>query len=353
MTNINYNDLQVKYDNFLAPSMDITINNNNFSEKRILVDNISINLDIENASTASFSILNSYDLEKRSFNKNIKNLFKLGEKIEIKLGYGSSLTKVFSGFIKSINYEFSEIPQILINAVDVKNIMASNNEDIKIYEMQKYSDLFSTIVEKYSNICSIGEVKNTNEVINTIEQKGSDLKFLKNIARKSDRSFKVINGVVSFEEPDKGNNSQIIIELEFGSNLMSFKKSIEYLHKQIEVRGKLKSTKTKLTSIGSISSKNTKKILNTPSIEVINVSEIESQEQLDEICENKIRELGESTNIATGSCIGLPEIAPGVCIKINNFDEDFNKTYNVLKVQHDFSSQNGFNTSFTVEDYFT
>lgn len=335
-------------DKILVPAIAVKVDGTSLDAPKYLVDDVSVNLDLSAASTASFCIYNCYDLENRTFDSKIKKVLALGKPVSISVGHGFSTSLVFKGYIESLQYTFQETPAIQIAAVDVRRLMMENVRRMYKYEdMKTYSDVIRKIMSRYSKICDfiVGEGEDDNLAEKGITQEQSDFEFLKKLALRTKRVFTVNQGIVYFKKMEDLNFNKVT--LEFGTQLLSFQRHTKYLNKKIVVIGAEKNTHKQVISSALAKSKD-KQVAATsgPSI----VTSADSSISDAKAAKTKAQQLRDSELAAntsgSGSCIGMAELIPGGRIEITKFDDDCKGEFIIGRVSHSLSSGGGFQTNF-------
>ncbi len=131
------------------------------------------------ASLAEFSIYDTFDKSSGSFEMStaLKKYTKLGSKVEIAIGYGTSAKIIFIGAIMRVNYHHGaeEIPCVRVTAMDVKGIMMSSTYSRQL-KAASYSGAVQEILEKsvYTGMQSSGIISGIY-VTDTPDKAGSGL----------------------------------------------------------------------------------------------------------------------------------------------------------------------------------
>lgn len=232
-----YDSLVQKYKNFMTPAFKIKCEGKDIiSSLQAAVEDVSINLSLDYASSCSFTVVNAYDLKARTFDSKFKSQFILGTIIEVEIGYGSSTTMVFKGYISEVNYEFRDVPVISITALDVRRLMMESNARMIIHSVQSYSQAFSEVMKRYQKICTSLVIDKTNEKLPNVTQRLPDYDFVAHeLCRKADREFFVLAGKAYFRTPQKVTTP--IMTLEWGKGLMAFSRNALYYDGTVRVIG--------------------------------------------------------------------------------------------------------------------
>ena len=129
MGKVTMSSLSSKYNDFLVPALKVKVGGLDvIGESDYAVESVEVTLSQTAASAAVIKLTNVYDLEKRSFVGDVTGDFILGELIDIEMGYGSSLTSLFYGYVDEINYELSDNPSVRVTAVDVRRMLMGSKK---------------------------------------------------------------------------------------------------------------------------------------------------------------------------------------------------------------------------------
>ena len=349
----NLKGARSKYHGFSEPHISIQINKKKLKlAQEFVVDSINIDLTCEfDANFASFSVRGVTDEKNRSFKESASNLFNLGSRIDINIGYGEDLEKVFTGFISGINYH---LPQrgagaIVVNCMDLKGIMMNNNNYAQ-QEYKKCSDLVSNLLRKsqYSSFYNNLEVQTTPDELKFIEVTDeSDYELVVRMAKKINYEFFVSQDTVYFRKARSQNASETT--LKFGSGLEGA--DIEYnilgMVSSVEVRNTDNSTGRLISgqanSLATYSSNSSASKVLKSAKKIILDSTVYSQSEAQKRAEAKLEDINWGFGLANFHCIGLPELLPGRFVLVSNVFGDLDKKFYITNVAH--SLQRGkFNT---------
>jgi phage protein D len=270
---------------------------------------------------------------------------KLGEVLTVELGYGSTLTNVFQGYISNLTMEFGKMPSITVTALDARALMRMNVRELTYTEM-KVSDVVTKVLGAYKKVCPKVTVTATTDQPAVILQNSSDYEFIKeDLCASSKSEFFILGDTAYFRAmrtPDTA-----IRTLEHDKGLVSFSCSITYCNEEIRIYGHdekknedvevKKDAKSETTASDAITAK---------PIKEFRISNVDDKTKAENIAEYELNELMKKNQTGRGACIGLPEIVPGRFLKIDKLDASVNKTYYIKQVTHSFGS--GFTTEFEI-----
>lgn len=359
MSNItDFSRLKSKYNGFIKPNVDLSVISKS-NRNKFVVSDITIELSCEfSANIANINIYNVYDDENKKFKDNdIDQVFQIGKKININIGYDKSMECVFCGFISGISYNFSDrdLPYISLECLDVRAIMMASNQHSQLLQ-ENYSACINDIINK-SEYKSY--FKTTNIDSNIKSPSGddkllfeltdeSDYDFIVKVAKKFGYEFFVSQETIYFrkkrikKEPILTlSNKNLITNLEATFNIAGIANSVEIRNiddktgKIIQASSRSSAVFAKTSSASKITSKAIKVIID-PSISSEDEAQTRADVELDRL----------SWNFGTFfiKTIGLPELIPGRFIKIDGISDNVNKKVYIVKVIHEIN-ESGFKTS--------
>lgn len=351
----NYNDLSRKYQNFILPYVSIKINGKkvktllateNKKDTSLNISYVRVNLSIENSSMAQIRVLDTYNYS----NSSINQVVTLGSLIEVYLGYSNdkNTSKVFSGYIARVDYQFGGNFGILITALDVLNLMQQEYCP-KYYVSKSYSDVINGILSNYSKLITskkFDDLNTTKEFLYR-EEKISDLDFIRRLCHENNKLFFVSNGVAYIT--DKFDDKPII-NLDIHEALKNFSFSKIYTNSKIKVLGfNTENHDTNIVGESSILTNDCKTVTTFPQTKVINNSNISTSSDAKLYADSLIQDIAKNISIGNINCIGLPEITVGKTVTISGVDKSTfdNYKFNVTEVTH-LINADGFNTNINI-----
>ncbi len=346
MPTVTMSSLASKYRNFLVPALKVKAGGAEVTKNSgYAVESVDVTLSKEAASAASIRLTHVYDLENRSFIQDVSSDFILGELVEIEMGYGSSLTSLFYGYVEEINYELAEATSVNIMAVDVRRMMMGSKKSNVAHPVKSYSDAFNEVVKKYKSAYKKTSVDSTDKMdVECIIQNGSDYQFIKEeLCKKGDRDFFVHAGTLYFKKLTEEIFSTV--ELEWARDILSFSRRASFQDTVVRVLGQNLGKKEEVQSEVTVKSADRQKSLVRSEITEMN-ADIRDTADAKKIADYKAEKEKKKASQASGTCIGIPEILPGGYVKIKSADSKLlDGTYCVTEVKHSFGSD-GYRTSF-------
>ena len=348
MAKISMASLAAKYNDFLVPAMKVKAGGFDLiGASEYGVESVELTLSQSAASAAVIKLTNVYDLEKRSFVSDISD-FILGEMIEVEMGYGSSLTSLFYGYVDEINYELSENPSVRVTAVDVRRMMMGSKKSNVSHQVKTYSEAFNEVVKTYKPVYKTKDVDETIDKLETdcIIQNGSDYDFIKEeLCRKANRDFFVHAGKLYFKEISA--ELFYTVEMEWAKDFISFQRRASFQDAVIRIMGQDTDKKEEVEAEVKVKSDDKQKTLVKSETTEMDAA-VEDSSDAKKIADHKADEMKKQARQATGVCIGVPEIQPGGRVKIKKGDARLiDGTYDIIEVKHSFTGE-GYRTTFEV-----
>ncbi len=340
-------ELRQKYKNYRVPAAKILVGS---PEKDLAaayhaqIENIRISMNLKDAASVSFTVVDIYDIENHCFRSGIRDALCLGNILKAKIGYESELETLFCGFIYESSVQFGEIPAMQITAVDVRRLMCDNYRKNYEWQAATYSKLFEQIMSRYENLgLTLTVDKTTVELKAPVLQNGNDLKMVAWLCKVANRRFLVCGNRACFTE--KSEDSPITT-LHFGQDLLSFSQRYGYTDTEITVRGNQRQGTKQSTETRTFKSAR-KSVLTGATARIINLPDITSAEELSARADREKEALKEEKQSAGGSCIGIPVLVPGRYLTIDGLDNTVNGDYYITSTEHSFGTD-GYTTDFTL-----
>lgn len=346
LTFMEYEALSGKYGGFKSPVMQLSIGDGMASvspgalsgASGLLTDGVSITLNRNSSSSASFNLVNSYSPVFQAFDRKITP----GMPFSISLGYGNLVKSMFKGYVEKVTYNFADTPSIRVEAYDIVKLMMESGEKNITWEAGGvYSDTIKEIMKKYS-ACSfpVSNILPTLSKHGQLNQGTDDYKFIKEyLCKYSDRDFIVAGG--SAYLVDAYLKMGKLTTLGYGKGIKSISMSSSYKNIEANVTGdKLNSASGSYSGNAgfSLSGKKETRNVTAPLKTSTECSTYAKRIVMDEIHKSKMISV---------NCIGIPDIIPGVGVGISGIDLAWSSdVFYVDTVTHTLNSS-GYSMSFT------
>ena len=378
MATLEYEKLLTKYQDFANPIAVVKIGGKDISGNKdgLVLSDLTIELTSGfEASIATFTIYNSYDLEASYFKfEQVKAYIMLGSAVEISMGYHRSAVIVFSGFISQVTFSFDQTdgPCIRVTAMDIKGIMMSGSY-AKQLKAETYSAAVSEILSRTAyeklrtkNIISKlsvedtpdaaaakssggGEKKTTDRTVEMVSE--SDYEFVVKAAKKYNYEFFTLGKTVYFRKAKS--NSTILIDLgpQTGMRNMEVQYDLTGLVEKVEVRtinagkGELVKAEKKLSE--KISQGNNAKGLVQGSEKVVIDPTVTSKEEAGYRSEYLAEDIAYRLGTLEADLNGIPELIPGRFVTLSGLGKNMKVKFYLTSVTHIMDSDRGYVTHIT------
>ena len=350
----SFEALQTLYGGFKTPVVRVTTGSDIITlllaalspvgSNSIMTDGVNITLNKDTASSATFNVVNCYDIEKHKFTKNIS----IGSKISILLGYGSVLKLVFAGYVDSVNYEFSGTPKMTVTAFDgVKLMMESGNTERTWDDGSMYVATITEIMTRYADICPLlpTGIVPTLKTHGMLKQNSNDYDYVKNILCKyCDRDLIVKGGYSYLVSHDTQFGK--LTEIGPGRGLLNCAVESGYMKVKALVTG---DTLTNVYAESSVSTGASYSVAMNKPTEISKQAPLKTKSDCKTYADRLAFDEIQKVNTSRATCIGIPDIVPGVGIGYRDVDSDWdNGTYYVNTATHNFNTS-GYTVSFTTK----
>ena len=229
----DYDTLQKKYNNFMVPAFEVKVGGKNIQQGSSYISQLEIVIPVTVASEmrsiemseCNFTISGIFDMKNSSFKSDVLDNLKIGTKVEVAGGYGSSLTVLFVGLLQHVRVSYGEGGvNIQVSAYD-STILLRNARKFALYENEDKNALIKKILQACtkdglatlsdSNIGTFGGEKVR------LEQAGlDDCEFITTLARRERFSFAIIHGQIILK--NLIDELKAIMKLTYGKNIFSF-----------------------------------------------------------------------------------------------------------------------------------
>lgn len=340
----SYSDLKKKYGNFMSPVAKISISGTDMiSSAKLKITDIQISMNLEVASSLTFTVHDIFDLKARTINAKAKSNFKLGNIVTASLGYGSATKDVFYGYIADVTTEFGNSPQIRVVALDLISLLMKRKRDNYAYQSKNYSEILGTIISEYPNCYKSKKIDKTDDSLEVPIQRDTDFDYIKKvICARTNKQFLVVAGDIYLRDYD--DVSKPIMELEWGVSFLTFTERRKLVNEKYTVIGQEDQEKKVVTASEKAESSGLAAAFKGKPLEiVINDPSVKDADHAKLMASYHAKKSLVSAMSGRGSTIGLPEIVPGRYLKISNVGSK--EEYYIKSVRHSYG-EGGFTTEF-------
>lgn len=337
--------LQQKYGDFAVPAYKIVSAGTELSKSEYILDHIVVDNGMgKTAGACRFSLYQVYEHGSRQFSGSALNKLTPGNQISVSLGYGSSVSEVFTGYIDELKMQYDR-DTICLSAgcMDARALMRDGAAYSALKE-KSTEDAVSAILDRYSPLISSRDI-----TISTLEknvyptQTGSDLDYVQDAADKRGMYFYLECGKAFIAEAI----DTICVEFDWTQFDMEF--SMRYLERKICGLG------YDYAAMEPFSVEKEAKAKKQTSLLTVTQTVPLPPHSLGDAGTAVITALANTAKRETVSgtitCRGIPEPKLGQKLKINKFplaSFGAGDSFTVLSVRHRLDSDNGYLTEIGI-----
>ncbi|NTU41449.1 MAG: phage late control D family protein [Nitrospirales bacterium] len=347
---------------FYAPRFEIEINNSRLAAdiSKAIMD-ITINEKMDEGADFSMTVNDEFDMTKQQFKWLDHPLFEIGNRMNIRIGYGGTMEEIMLGKITSLEPSFfsGELPTITVTGQDLSYDILKRAARERTFLNLSYGDIARRIASEAEMQAVIDDTpvfepfirKNNNETYYA---------FLESLAARAGFTFAVDRRTMSFIRPR--DDRREVLTLELGKDLISFRPRMNTtdLVTEVEVRGH--DANDPNTPIVGRAQAGSERILE-PGRQTASQFAAEHYGEIRSVLTGLIVNSTEHANTIAASelnrrsdgfiegdveCIGIPQIRPGVTIKIEKVGKKFSGKYYVKSASHSIGNS-GYKLRFTVK----
>jgi uncharacterized protein len=348
--------------NFYAPRFDVEIGNQRLSANmsKAIID-LTVEERLDEGASFRMTIHDDFDMKTQKFKWLDHELFNVGNKITIRMGYGNSLSPMIIGSITSLEPSFfsGELPTLTIGGQDLSYDYMKRTSPERTFANMKHSDIAVSIASE----AGLMPVADSTSLLSEFIRKGSDetyYAFLERLAREAGYQFGVEGQTMYFIQPQ--DDRKEILTLQLGKDIVRFRPAMRTsgLVSEVEVRGHNPQDPSQpfigRASAGSERSQESGRRTGSRIAadrcgtvrRVITDRVVHSTEHATSIARAELNSASDGLVEGDGECIGIPQIRTGVSIKLEKMGDRFSGKYYVKGTTHRINGS-GYRTSFTVK----
>ena len=352
---------------FYVPAFVVKVDGQSLTEDLAIgVNHVDVDLSLGAAGRFSFTVVDTYDMERRkflsAFGRPVLDVLKFGAAVTVGVGYGdrARLVPIISGLVTEITTSFSEgsTPELQISGYDHLFSLTLGKVS-KSWKKASDSDVVSQIASQ-NNLAT--DIEPTKEKHDQIEQnQESDFEFIKKLAERNHYEFYVdARKTLRFGPPrDKADG---VVTLRWGESLLSFKPEANLATQisAVEVYGWDPQNKKQIVGkavAGEETGHDPQKksggeqvggaLFKKPVLQIRQpvFSQAEAKERAKAILNDRAKKF------VTGEaeCIGLTDLLPDRHVRLDNLGDPFSKTYYIQQTTHKVDN-NGYRTRVKVKE---
>ncbi|MBD2449053.1 phage late control D family protein [Nostoc sp. FACHB-152] len=300
----------------------------------------------------------TWDVEKQQFTWIDRDIFELGNKVEIQMGHQKNLKTVIVGEITGFEPEFNqnETPILVVRGHDLRHRFLRGCQT-KSFTQMKDSDIVSQIAKANGLTPTVEDTKVKLEYV--LQHNQTDWEFLQERAARISYEIVVDDKTLYFRPHN--NEKQKLFSLTYGEDLQDFLPRLSTMKQvyQVQVQGWLpKEKKTVIAKAESgkegdkmggstAGAKEVKKAFGISSNTIVNQL-VSSKAEAERIALGQFRDTSLEYISGEANCQGNPNLRAGIVIGIAGVGKRFSGLYYIVSVEHDYTEDEGYKTSFTV-----
>lgn len=352
-----------KNSNFYAPRFEVEIRDNKLPAivSKAIID-LTVTEEIDVGASFKLTLHDEFDSKTQKFKWLDDSRFNIGNKVSIKMGYGSNLNAMLIGNITSLEPSFfaSETPTISIEGQDLSYDYMKRATPERTFVDKSYSEIVRIIAQEAGLLAIVNDTGKFEPFIRK-DNNDTYYAFIKKIAETIVHfTFYLKGQTLYFTKPEE--DKKEILKLELGKDIISFLPALKTtgLYKEVEVRGHnprdpstpiigtAKAGSETNKESGNITGSELAQKLYPDSKKVIPNVIVNSKQHADSIAMSALMKASDTLIEGRVESIGIPEIRTGVNIVLDKMGERFNNKYYVTKTTHTINNS-GYRTSFSVK----
>lgn len=337
--------LSMESSNFYIPRFEIEIQNQKLrAEMSKAILDVTVREKIDEGASFELTVHDEFDMKAQEFKWLDHELFNVGNKISVKMGYGNRLETMIIGNITGLEPSFfaGDMPTLKVKGQDLSYDYMKRPNLERVFVNKTYSEIAKTIASEAGLLAVVGDTR-----LRQTSRKRNDetyYAFLTRLGREVGFEFRINGQTMYFARP-KTEEKEILV-LELGKDIINFVPSMRNTGAlvEVEVRG-YNPRDPRKPIIGSAQAgsgkprKSGKKVVT----DII----VNSKEHADAIAKAILEKAEDTLVEGKGECIGIPQIRVGVNIRIEKIGKRFSKKYYVKEVTH-IINNSGYRTQFSV-----
>jgi phage protein D/phage baseplate assembly protein gpV len=338
-----------------APQIQVSINNQPL-DARALADLSSFTVEHGSGLTSKFTlVLRTWNPNTRKYTWVDAPLFKLGGKVEIKMGAGKSRPELLLlGEITDLELktEAGGPPVLEVSGLDPRHVLAREQKTRRFNEKT-----LAALVRRIAGAqgFKVGDVP-VADIAPVTQYNQTDLEFLNVLARDHGCELVLSLGggqkTLHLLKREAGAPSRLTL----GKELLEFNPRIssQALVGKVTVRSASPNGEKELVESArlQVASKRTGLLVGEPREKgqrTITNRPVNSPGQARALAQAELERLVSSAVTGSGLCFGDPSLSVGETLDIQGVGERFSGEYHLTQVTHTFSTEQGFRTAFEVQ----
>jgi phage protein D len=359
---------------YYAPAFKITVEGKDLKPETLKeILEVKVVMDMDNMTSFDFSIANPWHYKdpEATFKYSDSQLFDLGNRVHVEMGYVDRLLPMVAGLITKLTPKFPESGPPTISVSGQDNLVRLRDKkpgkgDVKYYTKKADWQIAQAIAAR--NKIAIEVTKEGPEHDIVVQRNQDDATFLMERAKRIDFDCYIVTNPdqkldkLYFVKPTdgRGTSTRLTYNFEWGKNMVSFTPELTAARQvsQVTVKGWDAKKKSAISYTATKADLAGKKSPGTSGPEVAEKKlgkkqdvvvdwPVQSIDEAKALAISLLRERAYEFLKATGQAIGLPDMRPGDNVNVDGVGTRFSGQYYVTRVEHTIGN-NGYTTGFTV-----
>jgi phage protein D len=287
------------------------------------------------------------------------DLFKYGNNVSVSMGYTNNMQKMVEGKIQNISANFSQgvAPTFTVDGADSAYEFLMAQSAPKVFNEKKDSDIAREIAQMARLRAVVDE---TNQIFPAKTKQGgkSYSDFLTEMAASNSFEFYLSGRDLYFGKPKRDQAARVVLRWE--KELISFNPTLETRQAitEVVVRGwdrvrrepievRVRAGEEERQEEGRQFSSQVAREIYGDVVKVITNRPVQSVEEARAIARSELEGRSDDFIKGTASTIGIPELKPGVCLRLEGLGKWFAGKYYIQKVTHTIDNS-GYRSNFDV-----
>lgn len=325
-------------------------------EAQALIAGIEVDLDVENAGMFSL-LLHAGEREQDSYTWIDSDLFIPGTEIKIKVGYGSTLTPIFTGEITALAPEYpgSGAAMLRVRGYDKLYRMGFGRKSYAFQNM-KDSDIASQIAQDWSLTPQVDATDTTYDYVFQCNQ--TDREFLTERARSLRYELRVEDRTLFFQKPKE--DAAAVATLTYGETLVDFFPTLSTVYQtskaavqgwSVKDKAAVEGTASAVDLVSSMAGGETgpeaADRIAGERVLILAGRNVSTKDEAELLAKAALNRSAMDYVTGEGSIVGNPDIKAGAVVELLGLGKRFNGQYYITACRHVLGGR-GYRTYFTV-----
>src|ERR1051325_139703 len=340
----------------LSPIFDVLIDGKSLDQElHAHITSLTVDDDLNKVSMFAFDVeASDYAKEKNAWIDD--RSFTVGNKVEIKMGYGNTLKSLFKGEVTGLEPSFycDRLPRLTVRGYDRRHRLQRGTRT-RTFAQQKDSDIASQIAKEAGLTAAADDSQVVHEYV--IQANQSDLDFL--LARAAAINYEVVTEDTTLYFRKAASDKGGMVRLKMGDDLLEFHPRLTSAQQVSEVNVLGWNLKEKKSIQATATSPNEKIGGNKSgpglsgdafgaAAQTITSHPVTTQAEADQIAKAVLSKQALAFIEGSGSCLGRADLRKGKLIEITGASKRFDGKYYVTAVIHRFDRESGYRKEFRV-----